>query len=177
MNYININDYKNSGYIYIATYDWHPNTLKIGLTKGCPIKRIKVMNDSTYTIGTFHLVDSYRTANVHDVERIIHKSLDDKRLCKEFFNVSIDDARKIILDSIMTEDFSESKSLVKNCIHLIDYRDGVNIPRDGQMAIVEYNKVKFYVLSTDRMAALLHAEQTLERIQAEHDNQYLDMPF
>lgn len=159
MNYLNIHDYKNSGYIYIASYDGHPNTLKIGLTKNCPVKRIKSMNDSTYTIGTFHLVESYRTANVHDVEKLIHEALADKKLRKEFFSVSIDEAKSVISSFIMLEDFSQSDALVENCIHLIDYNAAKSgIPTVKELAVIEYKKAKFYILSPERMKDLLDAE-------------------
>lgn len=52
------------------------------------------------------------------------------------------------------------------------------IAQENQITcVLSHDKTAFYTVTAERMAALLRAEQMLERIQAEHDNQYLDMPF
>lgn len=156
---------KSSGYIYVASYDGYPNALKIGLTRICPIKRVESMNINSLTIGTFTLSASYRTANVHDIEREIHLALSESRICKEFFSVDIDTAKRTIESLILSEDFSESGSLTKKCVHLIDFdKNETQLGGVDSYSVVVDNRVDFYVLSKGRMKELLEAENKLKNL-------------
>lgn len=158
-----LNVLKPSGFIYIASYDGYPNALKIGFTKGCPIGRVKQMNDCTYTMGTFTLITSYRTANVKEVESTVHEKLTKKHMRKEFFNVSVDEAKAVIESSILPDDMSHIKSLVKDCVYVSDFdRSKVNLLISGAVAVVDGSRVDFYALSERRMEESLYAEEQYE---------------
>lgn len=158
-----LNVSKKSGFVYIAKYSGSKNALKIGFTKGCPHKRIKQMNDCTYTMGTFTLIASYRTANVKEVESTVHEKLTKKHMRKEFFNVSVDEAKAVIESSILPDDMSHIKSLVKDCVYVSDFdRSKVNLLISGAVAVVDGSRVDFYALSERRMEELLAAEEQFE---------------
>jgi len=87
-------------YIYILTNTTMPGLVKIGFTKNKPSERVKQINAGTGVAIDFDVVYSYPCFNAHDLEKSIHKYLEDNGLRvnkkKEFFNISVNEAISVI---------------------------------------------------------------------------------
>ncbi|MFC5591669.1 GIY-YIG nuclease family protein [Sporosarcina soli] len=94
------------GVIYIATNKFIPNLLKIGMTTNIET-RIPSMSNSSSVPGKFVLeYESPSTRHVDIAEKYIHALLHEYRvdLSKEFFNLSIPNAIRIIEKAIVIID-------------------------------------------------------------------------
>ena len=82
---------KNSGYVYLAINSSMPNLIKIGKTKKHPTERMEELSSFTGISTPFHLAYYQQCSDMNDVEKRIHKALENKRVKdnREFFSVSL----------------------------------------------------------------------------------------
>lgn len=87
-----------SGAVYVLKNEKMPGILKIGYTEGDPRERAKKLSSSEYVPSRYKLSYYENFQNPEKEERRIHISLSEKRITprKEFFRVSIDEAKEII---------------------------------------------------------------------------------
>jgi hypothetical protein len=106
----------SNGYIYCFSNPSMPGKLKIGMTTRTPAERA----DELYSTGvpTPFIVEFYaQVNNVRSVENTIHIALEKYRIpAREFFNINVDEAKKIIIDSI------NNNSIITDDISVINIR-------------------------------------------------------
>ena len=89
------------GHVYILVNPaFHPNYIKIGRTEKTPEERAEELSKSTSVPVPFEVAHSKLFNNCVDIERIVHKKFEKKRVRqeREFFNMEIHDAVKYIDD-------------------------------------------------------------------------------
>ena len=84
--------------VYILENPSIPGILKIGYTKGDPNDRANQLSKSTGVPTPYKVVFSYSCFNGERIERATHKHLKKYRINndREFFNVTIEEAKKVI---------------------------------------------------------------------------------
>jgi hypothetical protein len=84
--------------VYILENPSMPGILKIGYTKGDPNDRADQLSKATGVPTPYKVVYSHNCFNGERIERATHKQLKKKRVNKdrEFFNITIEEAKKII---------------------------------------------------------------------------------
>ena len=89
-----------SQWVYVLTNPTMPGLCKIGFTKNKPSERVKQINSGTGVAMDFVVEWAFPCFNAHDVEKQVHKYLEDSGFRvnknKEFFNVSVNEARAIV---------------------------------------------------------------------------------
>ena len=87
-------------WVYVLTNPTMPGLCKIGFTKNKPSERVKQINSATGVALNFVVEWALPCFNAHDVEQQVHKYLEDNGFRvnkhKEFFNVSIDEAKAVV---------------------------------------------------------------------------------
>ena len=87
-------------WVYVLTNTTMPGLCKIGFTKNKPSERVKQINSATGVAQDFVVEWAYPCFNAHDVEKQIHKYLQDNGFRvnnkKEFFNISVDEAKAVV---------------------------------------------------------------------------------
>jgi len=77
-----------------------PGLCKIGFTKNKPSERVKQINSGTGVAMDFVVEWAFPCFNAHDVEKQVHKYLEDSGFRvnknKEFFNVSVNEAKAVV---------------------------------------------------------------------------------
>ena len=89
-----------SQWVYVLTNPTMPGLCKIGFTKNKPSERVKQINSGTGVAMDFVVEWAFPCFNAHDVEKQVHKYLEDSGFRvnknKEFFNVSVNEARAVV---------------------------------------------------------------------------------
>lgn len=89
-----------SQWVYVLTNPTMPGLCKIGFTKNKPSERVKQINAATGVALDFVVEWAYPCFNAHDVEKQVHKYLEDNGFRvnkhKEFFNVTVDEAKAVV---------------------------------------------------------------------------------
>lgn len=89
-----------SQWVYVLTNPTMPGLCKIGFTKNKPSERVKQINSGTGVAMDFVVEWAFPCFNAHDVERQVHKYLEDSGFRvnknKEFFNVSVNEAKAVV---------------------------------------------------------------------------------
>lgn len=87
-------------WVYILSNPLDPTVVKIGFTKDKPLKRLKQINAGTGVYEDLVLEWAFPCFNAHDVEKQVHKYLQDGGLRvknnKEFFYITVDQAKAVI---------------------------------------------------------------------------------
>jgi len=87
-------------WVYVLTNTSMPGLCKIGFTKNKPSERVKQINSATGVAVDFVVEWAYPCFNAHDVEKQIHRYLQDNGFRvnnkKEFFNISVDEAKAVV---------------------------------------------------------------------------------
>ena len=87
-------------WVYVLTNTSMPGLCKIGFTKNKPSERVKQINSATGVAVDFVVEWAYPCFNAHDVEKQVHKYLQDNGFRvnnkKEFFNISVDEAKSVV---------------------------------------------------------------------------------
>ena len=90
----------NCQWIYILSNDTMPGLVKIGFTKNKPSERVKQINAATGVALDFSVEWAFPCFNAHDLEKEIHIYLENQGFRvnkkKEFFNITIEQARSVI---------------------------------------------------------------------------------
>lgn len=90
----------NCQWVYILSNPLDPSVHKIGFTKEKPTERLKQINAGTGIYEDLVLEWAFACFNAHDLEKEIHKSLQDRGLRvknnKEFFYISLQEAKQVI---------------------------------------------------------------------------------
>ena len=84
--------------VYVLENPSMPGILKIGYTKGDPNGRANQLSKATGVPTPYKVVFSYNCFNGERIERATHKHLKKYRINndREFFNVTIEEAKKVI---------------------------------------------------------------------------------
>ena len=89
-----------SQWVYVLTNPTMPGLCKIGFTKNKPSERVKQINSGTGVAMDFVVEWAFPCFNAHDVEKQVHKYLEDSGFrvnkSKEFFNVSVNEAKAVV---------------------------------------------------------------------------------
>jgi hypothetical protein len=119
-----------SGHVYIISNlgSFGENVYKIGMTRRLePIDRVKELGDASVPF-TFDLHAMIFSENAPELENLLHKEFDDRRINKvnyrkEYFRVSLDEIEKVIIEKyekevdfikvIEAQQFRETKSIIK----------------------------------------------------------------
>lgn len=119
-----------SGHVYIISNlgSFGENVYKIGMTRRLePMDRVKELGDASVPF-TFDLHAMIFSENAPELENLLHKEFDDRRINKvnyrkEYFRVSLDEIEKVIIDKfdkevdfikvIEAQQFRETKSIIK----------------------------------------------------------------
>ena len=93
-----INGNKGDQSVYILENPSMPGILKIGYTKGDPNDRADKLSKGTGVPTPYKVVFSYNCFNGERIERATHKHFKKQRINndREFFSVTIDEAKKVI---------------------------------------------------------------------------------
>ena len=86
----------NEGYIYVLENKGQPGILKIGYTDRTPQARVKEINSGTGVITPWFIVNAFPCKAPAQIESIIHSQLNQYRVNKEGFAVTISTAEQII---------------------------------------------------------------------------------
>ena len=86
------------GWVYVLENKTMPGLVKIGFTKGCPIKRAKTLSSASGVPLPFDLVDGHKVYLARRVESEAHKMLDMFRVDenRELFRVTARKASEVI---------------------------------------------------------------------------------
>jgi hypothetical protein len=119
-----------SGHVYIISNlgSFGENIYKIGMTRRLePMDRVKELGDASVPF-TFDLHAMIFSENAPELENLLHKEFDDRRINKvnyrkEYFRVSLDEIEQVIIDKyekevdfikvIEAQQFRETKSIIK----------------------------------------------------------------
>ena len=119
-----------SGHVYIISNlgSFGENVYKIGMTRRLePLDRVKELGDASVPF-TFDLHAMIFSENAPELESLLHKEFDDRRINKvnyrkEYFRVSLDEIEQVIIDKydkevdfikvIEAQQFRETKSIIK----------------------------------------------------------------
>lgn len=122
-----------SGHVYIISNlgSFGENVYKIGMTRRLePMDRIKELGDASVPF-TFDLHAMIYSENAPELENLLHKEFDDRRINKvnyrkEYFRVSLDEIEQVIIDkydkevnfikAIEAQQFRETKSIIKQLL-------------------------------------------------------------
>jgi len=89
-----------SQWVYVLTNPTMPGLCKIGFTKNKPSERVKQINSGTGVAMDFVVEWAFPCFNAHDVEKQVHRYLEDSGFRvnknKEFFNVSVNEAKAVV---------------------------------------------------------------------------------
>lgn len=89
-----------SQWVYVLTNPTMPGLCKIGFTKNKPSERVKQINSATGVALDFVVEWAYPCFNAHDVEKQIHKYLEENGFRvnknKEFFNITVEEAKAVV---------------------------------------------------------------------------------
>ena len=85
-------------WVYILSNPTSPGLLKIGYTKQTPEERAKQISSATGVALPYKVEWAYKCFNGETVEREVHHKLKTQRVNnnKEFFQVSLDEAKEVI---------------------------------------------------------------------------------
>ena len=85
-------------WVYILSNPTSPGLLKIGYTKQTPEERAKQISSATGVALPYKVEWAYKCFNGETVERQVHHKLEAYRVNnnKEFFQISLDEAKKVI---------------------------------------------------------------------------------
>lgn len=87
-------------WVYVLTNPTMPGLCKIGFTKNKPSERVKQINSATGVAQDFVVEWAFPCFNAHDVEKQVHKYLEDNGLrvnkSKEFFNITVNEAKSVV---------------------------------------------------------------------------------
>jgi hypothetical protein len=87
-------------WVYVLTNPTMPGLCKIGFTKNKPSERVKQISSATGVALDFVVEWAFPCFNAHDVEKQIHKYLEDNGFrvnkSKEFFNITVDEAKAVV---------------------------------------------------------------------------------
>ena len=85
-------------WVYVLSNPTMPGYLKIGFTDGTPEKRAQQLSRSTGVIMPFKVEWAFHCYNGSQLEKEIHHHLEASRVTgnREFFDVSLDEAKKVI---------------------------------------------------------------------------------
>lgn len=85
-------------WVYVLSNPTMPGYLKIGFTDGTPEKRAEQLSRSTGVILPFKVEWAFHCYNAEALEKEIHRHLEGSRITgnREFFDVSLDEAKKVI---------------------------------------------------------------------------------
>jgi len=90
----------NNQWIYVLVNETMPGLCKIGFTKNKPSDRVKQINSATGVPINFEVAYTFPCFNAHDLEQEIHHYLQEEGFRvnnkKEFFNISIEEAKAVI---------------------------------------------------------------------------------
>jgi len=92
----------NEGYIYILENKGQPGILKIGYTDRTPQQRVKEINSGTGVIIPWYIVNAFPCKAPLQIESLIHLQLNQYRIAKEGFGITVSRAEDII-SSIIKE--------------------------------------------------------------------------
>jgi len=119
-----------SGHVYIISNlgSFGENVYKIGMTRRLePIDRVKELGDASVPF-TFDLHAMIFSENAPELENLLHKEFDDRRINKvnyrkEYFNVTLDEIEQVIKDKyekevdfikvLEAQQFRETQSIIK----------------------------------------------------------------
>jgi hypothetical protein len=119
-----------SGHVYIISNlgSFGENVYKIGMTRRLePMDRVKELGDASVPF-TFDLHAMIFSENAPELENLLHKEFDDRRINKvnyrkEYFRVSLDEIEQVIINKyekevdfikvIEAQQFRETKSIIK----------------------------------------------------------------
>lgn len=119
-----------SGHVYIISNlgSFGENVYKIGMTRRLePLDRVKELGDASVPF-TFDLHAMIFSENAPELENLLHKEFDDRRINKvnyrkEYFRVSLDEIEQLIIDKfekevdfikdIEAQQYRETKSIIK----------------------------------------------------------------
>jgi hypothetical protein len=119
-----------SGHVYIISNlgSFGEDVYKIGMTRRLePMDRVKELGDASVPF-TFDLHAMIFSENAPELENLLHKEFDDRRINKvnnrkEYFKVSLDEIEQVIIDKyekevdfikvIEAQQFRETKSIIK----------------------------------------------------------------
>jgi hypothetical protein len=87
----------NEGYIYILANPNQPGILKIGYTDRTPQSRLKEINGGTGVIIPWYIVNAFACKAPSHIESIIHDQLNQYRIAKEGFGVTVSMAEDVII--------------------------------------------------------------------------------
>lgn len=89
-----------SQWVYVLTNPTMPGLCKIGFTKNKPSERVKQINSGTGVAMDFVVEWAFPCFNAHDVEKQVHRYLENNGFrvnkSKEFFNVSVNEAKAVV---------------------------------------------------------------------------------
>lgn len=107
------------GYIYILSNPYMPGIVKIGMTERDPNERISELSSATGVPASFILEYSLFVPDLEMAEKEIHIALSGNRVGdnKEFFKLSVEEAKEVVLN----------KAVDKFTSHLLQYDDLVLI--------------------------------------------------
>lgn len=126
-----------SGHVYIISNlgSFGENVYKIGMTRRLePMDRVKELGDASVPF-TFDLHAMIFSENAPELENLLHKEFDDRRINKvnyrkEYFRVSLDEIEKVIIEKyenevdfikvIEAQQFRETKSIIKQLLQAKD---------------------------------------------------------
>jgi hypothetical protein len=97
----------NEGYIYVLENKGQPGILKIGYTDRTPQARVKEINSGTGVITPWFIVSAFPCKAPAQIESIIHSQLNQYRVNKEGFAVTISAA-----DNIITRIIAENNAAI-----------------------------------------------------------------
>jgi hypothetical protein len=86
----------NEGYIYVLENHGIPGVLKIGYTDRSVQDRVREINSSAGVITPWYSVSHFHCKSPKHIETLVHQSLNNHRVNKEGFNVSLKQAKKVI---------------------------------------------------------------------------------
>ena len=119
-----------SGHVYIISNlgSFGENVYKIGMTRRLePLDRVKELGDASVPF-TFDLHAMIFSENAPELENLLHKEFDDRRINKvnyrkEYFKVTLDEIEQVVLNKfekevdfikdIEAQQFRETKSIIK----------------------------------------------------------------
>ncbi len=119
-----------SGHVYIISNlgSFGENVYKIGMTRRLePMDRVKELGDASVPF-TFDLHAMIFSENAPELENLLHKEFDDRRINKvnyrkEYFRVTLDEIEKVIIDKyekevdfikvLEAQQYRETKSIIK----------------------------------------------------------------
>lgn len=90
----------NEGYIYILENKGQPGILKIGYTDRTPQARVKEINSGTGVITPWFIANAFPCKSPAQIESIIHDQLNQYRINKEGFGITIPTAEQVIIQII-----------------------------------------------------------------------------